>query len=264
MRADPISAAALQPAATLAGRLSLMTQGLPPQFTAIYCASLAGRRGGVYQGCVWNPRNHCLVADPMMASTALRISSPRPISGRTANRIAFAPALNPRDAGQPRKLGASSADALAASSLGVHVHPACLAKRQTAEWRGLSGEGARIVKQEPFEIAYCGPSHLLIVYERAARHKGESLVEGLPRSTLRGFSQKLTFVPAGRTFRESQDPRVPTRVMYLHIDPHGMAADPAAGLDGVGLTPRLFFDSPVRWQTTLESMALLEVGPSTS
>jgi AraC family transcriptional regulator len=199
----------------------------------------------------------------MMNSTALSIASLRPAPGSTANRIAFAPAVNLRDTGQPRKLGASAADALAASSPGVHFHPATIARRQTAQWRGLSGEIVRIVKQEPFEIAYRGPSHLLIVYERAARHKGESVVEGLPRSTLRDFSQKLTFVPAGRTFREWQDPRVPTRVTYLHIDPQGMAADPAAGLDGVELTPRLFFDSPVLWQTALKLKALIEAGPST-
>lgn len=197
----------------------------------------------------------------MMNSSALRAVSPRPILRNTANRIVLAPAVSPRDAGQPRKLGASANDAFgpAASSHGVRLYPSCLAKRHTAEWSGLSGEVVRIVKQEPFEIEHCGASHLLIAYERAARHKGESLVEGLPRSTLRDFSQKLTFVPAGRKFHEWQDPCVPTRVTYLYIDPHGRAFDSEAGVE---FTPRLFFDSPVLWQTALKLKALIEAGPS--
>src|SRR5271163_3345067 len=188
----------------------------------------------------------------MMNTISLKASSPRRIVGNVANRIAFDHVVNQRDAGQPRKLSGSAAET-PTSSLGVHLQPAGLAKRQTAQWRGLSGEVIRVVKQEPFQIAY----------ERAARHEGESLLEGLPRSTLRDFSQKLTLVPAGRKFHEWQDPRVPTRVTYLHIDPNWPAVDPEAASGPIDLSPRLFFDSPVLWQTALKLKALIEAGPST-
>src|SRR5258708_13496584 len=55
------------------------------------------------------------------------------------------------------------------------------------------------------------PYTTLFRSRQAARHRGESIVEGLPRSTLHDFSDKLTFVPAGRRFRESQEPRASTR-----------------------------------------------------
>src|SRR5258707_12929411 len=51
---------------------------------------------------------------------------------------------------------------------GVEFRPARLAKRQTAAWRGLRGEGVRIVNQDPFESDYQGPCHLLVLYRQAA------------------------------------------------------------------------------------------------
>jgi AraC family transcriptional regulator len=139
-----------------------------------------------------------------------------------------------------------------------------LAKRQIAAWRGLSGEVIRIVSQDSFESDYQGPCHLLVLYTQAARHRGESIVEGLPRSTLHDFSNKLTFVPAGRRFRESQDPRASTRSTYFHIDPRGALVEPEAAFAEAEWTPRLFFDDPVLRQTALKLEALIEAGRSGS
>lgn len=146
----------------------------------------------------------------------------------------------------------------------VQFRPARLAKRQTATWRGLSGEVIRIASQDSFESDYQGPCHLLVLYTQAARHRGESIVEGLPRSTLHDFSDKLTFVPAGRRFRESQEPRVSTRATYFHIDPGGPLLEREAAFADVELAPRLFFDDPVLRQTVLKLEALIEAGPSGS
>jgi AraC family transcriptional regulator len=147
---------------------------------------------------------------------------------------------------------------------GVQFHPADLAKRQTAAWHGLSGEIVRIIRQEPFESSYCGRSHLLIAYERAARDHGESTADGLPRSTLRDFSDKLTFVPAGHRFHESQNPRVPMRATYLYIDPEHQLIGSKVDFTTVELAPRLFFESPVLWQTALKLKALIEGGAAAS
>jgi AraC family transcriptional regulator len=120
------------------------------------------------------------------------------------------------------------------------------------------------VSQDSFESDYHGPCHLLVLYTQAARHRGESLVEGLPRSTLHDFSDKLTFVPAGRRFRESQEPRVFTRATYFHIDPRGPLVEREAAFAETELAPRLFFDDPVLRQTALKLEALIEAGPSGS
>jgi AraC family transcriptional regulator len=147
---------------------------------------------------------------------------------------------------------------------GVGFHPMDLASCQTAVWRGLSGEVVRISTQESFECEYCGPLHLLIAYQQAARHTGDSTVEGLPRSRLHDLSRKLTFVPAGIRFQEQHDPSGPMHAIYLYIDPRGPLLDAEAGFAGAQLLPRLFFHRHFMWETALQFGALIEAGPSAS
>ena len=54
--------------------------------------------------------------------------------------------------------------------------------------------------------------------ERGVRRDGDTYVEGLPRSTLRDLSRKLTFVPAGHEYHEWQVPRVLTRLTLFVAD----------------------------------------------
>jgi AraC family transcriptional regulator len=131
-------------------------------------------------------------------------------------------------------------------------------------WSGMAGEVIRIITHEPFELAFQAPFHLLVAYEQAVRHEGETIVQGLPRSTTHDFSRKLTFVPAGRSFRETQHPRALGRATYLYIDPAGPLVDPETGFDQMEFAPRLFFDNQVLWETVLKLKALIEVGRSSS
>jgi AraC family transcriptional regulator len=62
--------------------------------------------------------------------------------------------------------------------------------------------GTSAIRREPFKVEYNGAWRLLIVYETAQRLDGETIVDGLPRSTLRDLSRRLVFVPAGTGFRE--------------------------------------------------------------
>jgi hypothetical protein len=57
--------------------------------------------------------------------------------------------------------------------------------------------------------------------ELGERYDGETLIEGLPPSTLRNFTRKMTFVPSGHDFRGSQKPRALTRSILFYIDPRG-------------------------------------------
>jgi AraC family transcriptional regulator len=179
---------------------------------------------------------------------------------------------SPMSATALRAITASAADCAAlapragvpeAASPSINFRPASLAKRQTATWRGLSGEMVRTIRREPFESDYCGPSHLLIAYERAKRHEGESIVDGLPRSTLHDLTHKLVFVPAGCGFRDRQEPRVLMRAIYLHLDPHSALMRQAAEGQAEP-APRLFFESAALWQTALKLKTLIEAGPSAS
>src|SRR5258707_1873661 len=193
----------------------------------------------------------------MMNSSAISSTAPPLVPGNGPGRMVLVTAAKRRayDRDTDIPIGAGSD-----GFRGVECGRARLAKRQTAAWGGLSGEGIRIVSQDAFESDYQGPCHLLVLYTQAARHRGESIVEGLPRSTLHSFSDKLTFVPAGRRFRESQEPRVFTRATYLYIDPRGPLVEPEAAFAEAELAPRLFFDDPVLRQTALKLEALIEAG----
>ena len=83
----------------------------------------------------------------------------------------------------------------------VDYSPSEIVRRHSVAWSGLHVETIQVMRQMPFEYGFRAPCHLLIAAEVAERYDGESFVEGLPRSTLRDFTHKLTFVPAGHDFR---------------------------------------------------------------
>jgi AraC family transcriptional regulator len=139
----------------------------------------------------------------------------------------------------------------------IEFHPAEIVRRRIARWRGLYAETVQVTSREPFEYRCKQASHLLIAAEQAARYEGETLLEGLPRSTLRDFSRKLTFVPAGRSFTGWQNPRLLSRWTYIYMDPRAVAIDASTGFADAELAPRLFFESRDLWETILKLKALI-------
>jgi AraC family transcriptional regulator len=147
-------------------------------------------------------------------------------------------------------------DAEARSS--VDLVPPEIFCRRSATLPGVHVETVHAMQCSPFEYRFRGPCHLLIASELAERYEGETYVEGLPRSTLRDFTRKLTFVPAGHVFRESQRPRALTRTTYIYIDPRRPLADPALRLAQVEFKPRLFFYDRDLWEIALKLKSLVE------
>src|SRR6266404_611385 len=140
----------------------------------------------------------------------------------------------------------------------VNISPPEIVRRHSGAWSGLHAETVQIVRHTPFEYGFRAPCHLLIAAEVAERYDGETFVEGLPRSTLRDFTHKLTFVPAGHDFRGWQRPRALTRVTYFYIDPSSPLADPALRFEEIEFKPRLFFFDRDLWQTALKLKSLIE------
>jgi AraC family transcriptional regulator len=140
----------------------------------------------------------------------------------------------------------------------VDYSPSEIVRRHSAAWSGVHVETVEVMQHKPFEYGFRAPCHLLIAAELAERHDGETVVEGLPRSTLRNFSRKLTFVPAGHDFHGSQRPRALTRTTYFYIDPRGPLADPALRFGEIEFKPRLFFFDRGLWETALKLKALVE------
>jgi AraC family transcriptional regulator len=134
----------------------------------------------------------------------------------------------------------------------VAFSPPEIVRRHSAAWSGVHVETVEVTRHMPFEYGFRAPCHLLIAAELAERYDGETFVEGLPRSTLRDFTHRLTFVPAGHDFRGWQRPRALTRTTYFYIDPHGPLADPALRFGEIEFKPRLFFYDRALWETALK------------
>src|SRR6202790_538411 len=140
----------------------------------------------------------------------------------------------------------------------VDISPSEIVRRHSAAWSGLHVETVQVMRHTPFEYGFRAPCHLLIATELGERYDGETFVEGLPRSTMRDFTHKLTFVPAGHDFRSWQKPRVLTRVTHFYIDPRGPLADPALRFGEIEFKPRLFFYDRDLLETALKLKSLVE------
>jgi AraC family transcriptional regulator len=157
-------------------------------------------------------------------------------------------------------IGISLSGSHSATSPIVTISPADIARRRFANWSTLQADHVRITRRETFEYGFQARRHLLIAYERAERHDGETLIEGLPKSTLREFNCKLCLVPAGHRFYGWQTPRVLTRLTYFYIDLPDRPFYPESGISRPTVSPRLFFFDQAVWDTALKLKA--EIGNS--
>ena len=130
----------------------------------------------------------------------------------------------------------------------VDIAPHHLVERRVSEWQGLKAGVVEVRQRVPFDYRFRSNCHLLIAAEHSERDEGETLVEGLPKSTLNTISGKLTFVPAGHDFYGWQHPRVLMRATFLYIDPHAPLLDEALGFAAVDFQPRLFFFDADIWR----------------
>src|SRR5262249_42335198 len=73
-----------------------------------------------------------------------------------------------------------------------------IVRYRTASWQGIDAKTVQIINLEPFEYRFKQQCHLLIAIEQGVRHDGETLLEGLPKSTIRQYSNTLILVQIGR------------------------------------------------------------------
>lgn len=140
----------------------------------------------------------------------------------------------------------------------VEVSPADVVKRRAVSWNGMSAEIVQATRRQSTEYRFRAQRHLLVVYEQGVRRDGETFVDGLPRSTLRDFKRKLTFVPAGHEYYEWQEPRSLARVGYFYVDRAKMPTHLETGVASTALAPRLFFADATLLDTALKLMRLME------
>jgi AraC family transcriptional regulator len=125
-------------------------------------------------------------------------------------------------------------------------------------WRGMAAEFVETTTSARVEFRFRAPVHLLVVYEQGSRRTGETYVEGLPSSTLRDVTRKVTFVPAGHDYRESFEPRTITRLVYFYFDATFLRLKADWSVGDAPLAPRLFFEDATLWDTALKLKRLIQ------
>jgi AraC family transcriptional regulator len=143
----------------------------------------------------------------------------------------------------------------------LDIYPAHVVNRRAVAWDGIRVEIVQSVTRDRVEFRFCAPSHLLLVYEEAARDEGETLIDDLACSTLRTLTRKLTFVPAGHDFREWQRIRARARVICFYLDPAMMPIAAAASPVAEPLRPHVLFENTVLWETAVKLATAVEGGP---
>jgi AraC family transcriptional regulator len=137
----------------------------------------------------------------------------------------------------------------------VALSPSRLLERKVADWRGLRAETIKLTSRQPLEFHRIEKCHLLVALEHARRYDGETMVEGLPKSTRRDLSHKLTFIPSGCAFSGWMKPLESLQATLFYIDPGLLTVDAGRGVAATEVRPRLFFDDDGIWQTVLKLKA---------
>src|SRR5262245_24840583 len=180
--------------------------------------------------------------------SALRLHSARPGSARADEAHRLEPQSRPR----PRLACIGRRHPL------VEISPSDSVTRRVVNWHGLTVELVQATRSARTEFRFRAPVHLLVVFEDASREDGETSVEGLPRSTLRNLTRKLTFIPAGHDYYEWHKSRAVTRLMYIYLDPGALDVAPDPELADIAFGPRLFFEDAALWESALKLKRAIE------
>ena len=181
-------------------------------------------------------------------------------------QAALLPSLDGRPRSRERHFGQAGTQAyrllnrpmVEKTNQGVEVHPADIVKRHVVTWDGMAAEIVHATRRERMEFRFRGTRHLLVLCEQGVRSDGDTFVEGLPRSTLRDVTRKLTFVPAGRTYQEWHEPRVLTRIVFFYFDPASLPVPAEAAIAPTALAPRMLFEDATLSDTALKLRRLIE------
>ena len=139
----------------------------------------------------------------------------------------------------------------------VEITPAELVKRLGTGWHRWFTESIHTPIGNKVEFRFQGPVHLLALYNEGTRRDGETSIDGLPSSKVRNFVNKLTFVPAGHSYREWHETGASTRVTFLYLDPAELQKSDGAD---TAYEPRIYFEDTMVWETAAKLKNAIESG----
>jgi AraC family transcriptional regulator len=124
----------------------------------------------------------------------------------------------------------------------------------------MSAEIVRVTRLRPVELHFAAPVHLLIAYEYGLRQRGETRVPGAASSAPKNLRRQLTFVPAGREYREWLAPNSAIQFMCLYIEPSEQVGLPGGGEASGRVTPLHRLENRALWETISKLKGLIEAG----
>ena len=136
----------------------------------------------------------------------------------------------------------------------VEISPSDIVRRRRLGWDGLEVEIVQVTRRERIESRFHSPVHLLVLGEHGERSEGETLIEGLARSSLHKYRGKFTFIPAGHKYCDWQVPRTLMRSVFFYLHPDKLPVTSAPN----GVAPRLFFENASLWDTATKLVRLIE------
>ena len=139
----------------------------------------------------------------------------------------------------------------------VKIIAAKPAKRLGTGWHWWFSESIHVPIGNRIEFRFQGSTHLLVSYNEGVWRNGETSIDGLHLSGFRSFMHKLTFVPAGHTYREWHETGASTRVTFLYLNP---AAFQKSSDGEEALLPRIYFEDSAVWETASKLKNAIESG----
>lgn len=155
------------------------------------------------------------------------------------------PASAPRSVARVDRISLTPVDGIAGHPT-VKITPNEPARRLGTGWHWWFSENVHVPAGTIVEFRFQGPWHLLALYNEGMRKNGETSVDGLHSSQLRSVVRKLTFVPAGRAYREWHETASSTRLTFIYLDP--AAFEKMEEGEG-GFLPRIYFEDALVWET---------------
>jgi len=137
----------------------------------------------------------------------------------------------------------------------VQIAPVDFVKRLGTGRPGWFVESVHAPIGRRIELQFQGPVHLLAMYNEGARRDGETSIDGFAPSKIRNFAKKLTFVPAGCSYREWVDTAASTRLTFLYLDPTVLPNDGENDY-----AARIHFEDSGVWETAAKLKSAIENG----
>jgi AraC family transcriptional regulator len=139
----------------------------------------------------------------------------------------------------------------------VEIHPISDSHRRSIRLDGIAADIVQANCNEKLELRFRGSDHLLIVYEQGSRAGGHTSIDG-QQSSLRELGRKLSFVPAGREYREHLQPRKLTRLMFFYLNSEKFHLCSTLRSAEADLECKLFFEDSALFETALKLKRVFE------